>query len=81
MPQDLIGDALPYWADIGDNRVGPLMRELTEALADSGDPHFVRAVSRRLRLMSSSLDSMAGRMAETHDKRTCALCKRGSIFP
>lgn len=77
MPQDLIADAL-YWADIGDNRVGPLIRELIEALADSGDPHFVRKTARRLHLLSSSLNSMAHKMAETHNRKDCPLCRTGS---
>ena len=79
MPEDIIGEAL-YWADAGDNRVGPLMRELIEALAESDDPHFVRNTARRVRLMASSLESMAWRMSEGHDKKSCPICKHGSIF-
>jgi hypothetical protein len=69
-----------YWADIGDNRVGPLMRELIEALADSGDPHFVRHSARRVRLIASSLESMSHRMAEGHDRKGCPLCKHGTAL-
>lgn len=69
-----------YWADLGDNRVGPIMRELIESLAESGDPHFVRKVSRRIRLLASSLDTMAHHMAETHDKKNCPICKHGSAI-
>jgi len=79
MPQDVTSDAL-YWADIGDNRVGPIMRELIEALADSDDPHFVRQTARRIRLLASSLESMAHKMAETHDKTDCPICKHGSVI-
>ena len=67
----------PFWADLGDNRVGPLLRELIEALADANDPHLTRKVARRIRLLSSSLDSMALDMV--HDRRACPLCKTGSV--
>lgn len=73
-------DETLYWADIGDNRVGPLLRELIEALADSDDPHFVRKVAQRMTRLSSSLNSMAYRMAETHDRKNCEICKRGSVL-
>lgn len=66
------------WADIGDNRIGPLMRELIEALADSGDPHLVRHVARRMRLLASSLECMSSDMAAHHDRKDCPLCKTGS---
>lgn len=79
MPKDVIGETI-YWADIGDNRVGPLLRELIEALADSDDPHFVRSVAQRITRLSSSLNSMAHRMAETHDRKNCEICKRGSVL-
>lgn len=79
MPQDVARDAM-YWADIGDNRVGPLMRELIEALADSDDPHFVRQTARRIRLIASSLETMAHRMGETHNRKDCPLCKSGSAL-
>lgn len=67
----------PFWADLGDNRVGPLLRELIEALEDANDPHMTRKVARRIRMLSSSLDSMALDMS--HDHAGCALCKTGSI--
>lgn len=79
MPEDVKDGAL-YWADIGDNRVGPLMRELIEALADSDDPHFVRATARRVRLLSSSLETMAHGMAKTHDRKNCPICRNGSVL-
>ncbi len=50
-----------FWSDLGDNRIGPILRELTEALADS-DPAFVRRVAARMRLMASSLECMSRRM-------------------
>lgn len=77
MPQDVTSDAL-HWADLGDNRVGPLIREMIEALADSDDPHFVRQTARRIRLLASSLETMAHKMAETHNRKDCPLCRTGS---
>lgn len=74
---DITKDAM-YWANVGDNRVGPLMRELIEALAESDDPHFVRQISRRIQLLSSSLNSMAHKMAKSHDRESCPLCQKGS---
>lgn len=73
-------DATYYWAEIGDNRVGPIMRELIDALADCDDPHFVRKTARRLRLLSSSLESMASSMAATHDRKECPICQKGSAL-
>ena len=66
-----------FWADLGDNRIGPLLREVIEALEEANDPHMTRKVARRIRMLSSSLDSMALDM--THDQTGCALCKTGSI--
>ena len=79
MPTRITAETL-YWADIGDNRVGPLMRELIEALADSEDPHFVRSTARRVRLLASSLETMAHEMAETHDRKGCLICRHGSVL-
>lgn len=80
MPQDVITEPLLYWADIGDNRVGPLLRELIEALADSDDPHLVKSAAQRMTRLSSSLHSMAHRMAEHHEKKECPICKHGSAL-
>lgn len=80
MPEDLTQDAM-YWSQLGDNRVGPLIAELIEALADSEDPHMVRNVARRLRMLAGSLESMSHKIAEKHhDKRTCPMCRHGSVF-
>jgi hypothetical protein len=66
------------WADIGDIRIGPLMRELIEALAESEDPHLVRNVAQRMRRLSSSLVCMSDDMAANHERKDCPLCKTGS---
>lgn len=71
-----------YWAEIGDNRVGPLMREMIEAIADSDDPHFIRSVALRIRRLAGSLETIAYYVAQDgpHDKSTCPQCRNGSIF-
>lgn len=79
MPENVTAETL-YWADVGDNRIGPLIRELIEALAESDDPHKVRHIARRLRLLASSLESMSHRMAASHNKLNCPICKRGSAL-
>jgi hypothetical protein len=79
MPPRVTPETL-FWAEIGDNRIGPLMRELIEALAESNDPHLVRKVSRRIRLMASSLEAMSHHMAENHNREECPICKNGSTL-
>lgn len=69
---------LDFWADLGDNRIGPIIREMIDALEDSESPHLVRKVSRRLRMLSSSLDAMALEMP--HDKMACQICNSGSVI-
>lgn len=53
---------LDYWADIGDNRVGPLLRELVDVMVDCDDPDKLRRVASRLKFMSGSLNSYANRL-------------------
>lgn len=81
MPQDLTTHAL-HWADIGDNRIGPIMRELVEAIADCADPHEVRRIARNLKFLSSSINSMAHQIAEReqHNRSACLICKAGSVL-
>lgn len=81
MPQDLTANAM-HWADIGDNRIGPIMRELIEAIADCHDPHEVRRIARNLKFLSSSICSMAHQISdrEAHDRSTCSICKTGAIL-
>jgi len=54
---------MEYWADVGDNRIGPLMRELVEAIADCDDPDAIKKISVRLKFLSSSVNSYANRKA------------------
>lgn len=51
-----------YWADVGDNRIGPLIRELIEAIADCEDPEQIKRISVRLKFLSSSVNSYANNL-------------------
>lgn len=55
---------MDYWADIGDNRVGPILKELVDALADCEEPEALRRIASRLKFMSSSVNSHANRLAK-----------------
>lgn len=54
--------SLKYWADVGDNRIGPILLELVEALIDEGDADKMKKVANRLKFMSGSLHSYASRI-------------------
>lgn len=81
MQTDLTTDAL-HWADIGDNRVGPLMRELISAIAECSDPHQVKSIARNLKFLSSSVNTMAHNIAarENHSPTACQICKHGTTL-
>lgn len=81
MQKSLVTDAL-HWADIGDNRVGPIIRELIEAISECGDPHEVRRIARNLKFLSSSINSMAHHIAqrEGHRASTCEQCQHGATL-
>lgn len=81
MPEDLTENAL-YWASLGDNRVGPLFREIVIAISEMTDPHEVRRVARNLKFLSSSINTMSHHIAEreNHDRQNCPICKTGSII-
>jgi hypothetical protein len=53
---------MEYWANLGDNRVGPIMRELVEALSDCDDTDKLRRIASRLKFLSSSVYSHANRV-------------------
>lgn len=54
---------MDYWADLGDNRVGPILRDLVDALADCDDADKLRRIASRLKFLSSSVNSHANRIA------------------
>ena len=51
-----------YWADVGDNRIGPLMRELVAAIADCDDPDMIKRIAARLKFLSGSVNSYANHL-------------------
>ena len=48
---------LRNWADVGDNRFGPILRELVDTITDCEDPEKLRCIANRLKFMSSSIHS------------------------
>lgn len=45
------------WADLGDNRVGPLMMQMAEAIEETSDPALLSKISSRLKFMSGAVNS------------------------
>jgi hypothetical protein len=43
------------WADMDDNRIGPILRELAAAIEDTRDDETLRRVQNRLKFMSGSV--------------------------
>ena len=58
-----MSEILEYWADLGDNRIGPLLKELVAAIADTENPELLQRLSVRLKFMSGSVNSMARRQS------------------
>jgi hypothetical protein len=48
-------EGLMYWADLGDNRVGPILRELAAAIEGTTDDDTLRQIANRLKFMSGSV--------------------------
>lgn len=55
---------IDHWADMGDNRVGPILRELADAIADCDDFDKLRRIATRLKFLSSSVNSHANRLEQ-----------------
>ncbi|QDP65815.1 MAG: hypothetical protein Unbinned7865contig1001_14 [Prokaryotic dsDNA virus sp.] len=49
------------WADLDDNRIGPILKELAEAVDSTDDIETLRRVGNRLKFMSSSVHSLAAK--------------------
>ena len=49
------------WADLEDNRVGPILRELAEAIEATDDPVMLSRISSRLRYMNGPVNSLRQR--------------------
>lgn len=45
------------WADLNDNRFGPILRELAEAVEDCDDQDMLYKIQRRLIYMSGAVNS------------------------
>lgn len=50
-----------YWADLGDNRIGPILKELVLAIGDTEDDETLRKIANRLKFMSGSVHSIRNR--------------------
>lgn len=48
-----------FWVDLGDNRIGPLLSALAQAIEDTDDPETLHRLSSRLQRMSSSVKDLA----------------------
>ena len=50
---------MAYWAEVGDNRFGPILKELVEALEDCDDPVKLSKIANRLKFLSSAIHTHA----------------------
>ena len=57
-------EAMHYWADVGDNRFGPIMKELADAVLAEDDPVKLTKIANRLKFMSSSVMSHRDRLKQ-----------------
>lgn len=53
--------SLEYWADINDNRLGPIFRELAAAIEETDDDETLRQMANRLKFMSGAVNSLRQR--------------------
>ena len=54
--------AVSDWADMDDNRIGPVLRELAAAIEDTDDEETLWKIGNRLKYMSSAVNSQRQRM-------------------
>lgn len=45
------------WADLNDNRLGPILRELADAAESTADDETLRQLSSRLKFMAGAVNS------------------------
>jgi len=64
MKSPISAEALRYWADMGDNRIGPILAELVEAILEEDDPSKLTKLGNRLKFMSSSVISYRDRLSK-----------------
>jgi len=53
--------AVSDWADLDDNRIGPILRELAYAIEATEDDDMLRKIANRLKFMSGSVHSLRHR--------------------
>ena len=49
------------WADLDDNRIGPLLKELAQAIEETDDDETLRKTANRLKFMAGSVHSLRAR--------------------
>ena len=54
-----MSEALQYWADLGDNRIGPILKELVAAIEETDDSDLLYRLAVRMKFMSGSVNSLS----------------------
>jgi len=67
---------LDYWADLGDNRIGPILKDLVAAIDETDSADLLQRLSVRLKFMAGSVNSLAKVHAAKETARKPA-AKRG----
>lgn len=50
------------WADLNDNRIGPILRELADAAENTTDDETLRQLANRLKFMAGAVHSHRNRL-------------------
>ena len=50
------------WADLNDNRIGPILRELADAAENTTDDQTLRQLANRLKFMAGAVHSHRNRL-------------------
>lgn len=50
------------WADLNDNRIGPILRELADAAENTTDDETLRQLANRLKFMAGAVHSHRSRL-------------------
>jgi len=56
------------WADLNDNRLGPILRDLAEAAEDTTDDETLRRLANRLKFMAGAVHSHRYRIRSQSEK-------------
>lgn len=57
--------AVRDWADISDNRLGPILAELAAAVEDTTNDETLRQIANRLKFMSGAVHSQRHRLRKS----------------